>query len=111
MDHVRSSFTHENLQKRGAVLSSKCFLCGSQTESICHLFLHCHVTAQLWHFFMNMKCKTDDLLRGWYRKGDRKRKFSLVENTIPAYIRHYGGLYGMREIENALKIVSTPFTR
>lgn len=106
--------SHMRICKRGGVLTRKCVLCGSQAESTCHLLLHCHVTARLWHLYMNMiglqwamPRTTDDLLRRWTeRELGRGSFFGGI-----LYLLAYGGLYGTREIEDALKIVSTPFTR
>ena len=47
--------TQENLMKRGIQLSPRCFLCGEKAETVTHLFLHCRITNQLWHLFVNKK--------------------------------------------------------
>lgn len=41
----------EYLTKTKFELCSRCFLCGSSSESIDHLFLHCYITDQLWKLF------------------------------------------------------------
>ncbi|WMV51897.1 hypothetical protein MTR67_045282 [Solanum verrucosum] len=47
--------THENLNKRGYQLASRCYLCGEQAETVNHLFLHCKWTKQLWRMFTSLK--------------------------------------------------------
>lgn len=46
-----ASLTHDNLRRQGIQLCSKFYLCGKDSESINHLFLHCEVTDQLRQFF------------------------------------------------------------
>jgi hypothetical protein len=43
--------TRENLRRRGVVgvVDSLCPFCSLETESTCHLFLHCRFTARIWY--------------------------------------------------------------
>ncbi|WMV56231.1 hypothetical protein MTR67_049616 [Solanum verrucosum] len=73
--------THENLNKRGVHLCSRCFLCEEQGETINHLFLHCKWTTQLWQMFTNMREITwvkpgriKEVLKCWNRDGNAGRK-------------------------------------
>ncbi|WMV44637.1 hypothetical protein MTR67_038022 [Solanum verrucosum] len=47
--------TQENLSKRDHQLIAECFLCGEQTETINHPFLHCKWIDQLWRMFICLK--------------------------------------------------------
>lgn len=68
----KACLTDEKLKRRGYQLPSRCYLCGKEAEHNSHLFLHCIVTSQLWHIFLNivrmnwvMPKDTTDLLRCW----------------------------------------------
>lgn len=45
----------DNLKRRGMQLCSRCYLCGKEAESNCHLFIHCLVARVLWNPFLSMK--------------------------------------------------------
>uniref|UniRef100_A0A0V0IE94 Putative ovule protein n=1 Tax=Solanum chacoense TaxID=4108 RepID=A0A0V0IE94_SOLCH len=73
--------THENLNKRGVHLCSRCFLCEEQGETVNHLFLHCKWTTQLWQMFTNMReikwvkpGRIKEVLKCWNRDGNAGRK-------------------------------------
>ena len=40
--------THDQMQKRGFILASRCELCKSNGESSSHVFIHCQFTSLLW---------------------------------------------------------------
>ena len=44
-------FTNHRLAKIGYVLSNLCTFCGSESETINHLFYECSFTSQLWKEF------------------------------------------------------------
>ncbi|WMV27348.1 hypothetical protein MTR67_020733 [Solanum verrucosum] len=73
--------THENLNKRGVHLCSRCFLCEEQGETVNHLFLHCKWTTQLCQMFTNMReikwvkpGRIKEVLKCWNRDGNAGRK-------------------------------------
>ncbi|XP_060197502.1 probable glycosyltransferase At3g07620 [Lycium barbarum] len=74
--------THENLNKRGFHLCSRCYLCGEQAETVNHLFfLHCKVTDQLWQFFLKIKKinwvksgSIKEVMKCWNRDGNAAKK-------------------------------------
>lgn len=43
----------EPKEKRNAILSG--YLCGKETESNSHLFVHCESTGKLWQLFLDIK--------------------------------------------------------
>lgn len=45
---------HNNLQKRGINICSRCPLCENHNEDASHLFLHCSSTLQIWSFIFNI---------------------------------------------------------
>lgn len=68
--------TQDNLIRRGIQLQARCSLCGKDGESASHLFIHCPVTTQLWHFYLNlagiswtMPNNTTSLLSSWNNGG------------------------------------------
>lgn len=40
--------THDNLNRRGFYLRSRCYMCQKDAEDIPHLLLHCEVARELW---------------------------------------------------------------
>jgi len=84
--------THENLNKRGVHLCSRCFLCEEQGETVNHLFLHCKWTTQLWQMFTNMReikwvkpGRIKEVLKCWNRDGNAGRKeerWKIVQSCI-----------------------------
>ncbi|XP_059289469.1 uncharacterized protein LOC132042988 [Lycium ferocissimum] len=46
--------TQDNLRRRGIILINRCHLCYQTNETVNHLFLHCPVTAAVWHFFFSL---------------------------------------------------------
>lgn len=73
-------------------LSSRCFLCGEQAETINHLFLHCKWADQLWSMFINqrgiswvMPQVLTDALISWNREGSitiQKERWKIVPARI-----------------------------
>lgn len=89
--------THDNLNKRGHHLCSRCFLCEDQRETVNHLFLHCTRTEQLWQMFINKRKITwvrpgriKDVLKNWNRDGKQ------IERRRDGRLSHlaFGGQYG-----------------
>ena len=63
---------HWTMWPRGISLCNRCSLCGKDTETVKHLFLHSNFTAQLWQIFLNvrgiswsMPSKIDETLFSW----------------------------------------------
>lgn len=88
--------THENLNKRGYQLASKCYLCGEQAETVNHLLLHCKWTEQLWRIFTSLKGITwvkPGCIRGvlvsWNRDGSvtNEERWKIVPTCIWRSIR------------------------
>lgn len=84
--------THENLNKRGYQLASRCYLCGEKAETINHLFLHCMWTDQLWRMFICLKGikwvkpgSIKGVLSSWNRDGNATKKEERW-NIVPACI-------------------------
>ncbi|WMV20471.1 hypothetical protein MTR67_013856 [Solanum verrucosum] len=68
--------TLDNVAKRGISLYNICSLCGKDTETVKHLFLHCNFTDQLWQIFLNLRgiswsmpSKIDETLFNWEEAG------------------------------------------
>ena len=66
--------TLDNVTKRGISLCNRCSLCGKDTETVKHFFLHCNFTVQLWQIFLNLRgiswsmpSKIDETLFCWRR--------------------------------------------
>ncbi|XP_059310048.1 uncharacterized protein LOC132061211 [Lycium ferocissimum] len=84
--------THENLNKRGFHLCSRCYLCGEQAETVNHLFLHCKVTDQLWQLFLKMKKinwvksgNIKEVMKCWNRDGNaakKEKRWKIVPASI-----------------------------
>nr|XP_033512018.1 probable membrane-associated 30 kDa protein, chloroplastic [Nicotiana tomentosiformis] len=86
--------TQDNLIRRGIQLQAKCSLCGKDGESASHLFIHCPVTIQLWHFYCNlpgiswtMPNNTTSLLSSWNNGGanfKQKKWWKVVPDNASA---------------------------
>ena len=68
--------TLDNVAKRGTYLCNRCSLCGKDTETVKHLFVHCNFTDHLWQIFLNfrgiswkMPSKIDETLFSWEEAG------------------------------------------
>lgn len=48
-----SCLTQDNLQRRGFILSNRCYLCENGLESVNHLFIHCIIAKQCWELSLS----------------------------------------------------------
>ena len=46
--------TMDRLQKRGWQIPNRCYLCGSDEESVNHLLIHCTVASVLWGMVLRL---------------------------------------------------------
>lgn len=114
MVFTEACLTHENLQKRGIVLTTKCFLCRRETDNTCHLLLQCQVTTQLgsssWIWLVWSRSCQGQQVTSWSAGTERESGRESYYGGI-LYQRAYGGLFGVRETEDVLKTTLTPFKR
>lgn len=106
--------THENLNKRGHQLASRCYLCGEQDEPVKHLFLHCKWTEQLWRMFTSLKgirWVKPGCIRGvpssWIRDGNvtKEERWKIVPICIWWSIWNERNNRSFKNVQNSLQDV------
>ncbi|WMV20535.1 hypothetical protein MTR67_013920, partial [Solanum verrucosum] len=88
----KAVLSHEGLKKRGFHLCSKCYMCGEESETINHFFLHCKLTGQLWRIFLNLKGimwvmprDTLEVLECWNKystQSEQKERWKIIPACI-----------------------------
>ena len=84
---------HDNLQRIGIPLASRCLCCGpGAVESIHHLFFHGCVARSVWNYFRNLLSLRGDfstpasVFSTWWSVGLGKSLRSIVHRLIPSLI-------------------------
>ena len=82
-------FTRMRLRDKGIILESECVVCGTQRESIKHLFLECKMSKVLWNEMDPKLLVQGDCIRGnlqsWEHVMIRLQEKDLIENGMYAF--------------------------